>query len=236
MKAILSLTLASLLLFSCTPKFYTPNVQNVPMIQKQGDGNVTLSGSASRAEFQGAYGITNHLAVQANAGFFFPKSLATGDGGSGQFVEGGFGYFKPIAQSFIFETYGLVGIGSVNNRFPSSTGSEPGTNGTLDANILRYGVQPSISLKMKHFSLGLSSRIAMLNYSNISGNFVYASENQQQYLYDNRSNFLLEPALTFRAGLEHLKFQLQFIRSYNFSNPRFKQDFNSVTIGLNYGF
>ena len=58
----------------------------------------------------------------------------------------------------------------------------------------------------------------------------------QIYLRDNNSNFLLEPALTFRGGFERLKLQLQFIRSYNFSNPRFKQDFNSVTLGLNYGF
>ncbi len=236
MKTVSSLILLAAMISSCSPRFYTPNSQNIPMMREQGQTVVTGGGSGSRAELQAAYGLTDHIAVQANGGLFFPKNIENGDGGSGHFVEGGIGYYKPVYQSFSFETYALLGGGRVENHLLSTTGSDPGTNGKLDATIMRYGLQPSFSYVTKYFTVGLSTRIAMLNYSDISGNLVYASENQQQYLQDNNNNFLFEPALTMRGGSEKLKLQIQFIRSYNFSNPKFKQDFNAATIGLNYRF
>lgn len=67
---------------------------------------------------------------------------------------------------------------------------------------LRYGIQPGFGFKTKYFSAAISTRIVSLNYSNIKGNLVYNGENQIAYLNDNKSNFLLEPALTVRGGLE----------------------------------
>ncbi len=223
-------------LCSCNPKFYSPTSQNVPLMQEQGQTNLSGNVSDKRAEVQAAYAVTNHMAIQANGGVFYPKNIESGDGGSGQFIEGGIGYFTPVYESFVFETYAIVGGGRMENHFPSSMGDQPGTNGNISASLMRYGIQPSFGFHTKYFSMALSTRLAMLTYSNIDGNLIYGNENQQAYLRDNDDNFLFEPALTFRGGSERVKLQLQFIRSYNFSNPRFKQDFSVVTLGLNVNF
>ena len=94
---------------SCSPKYYTPNTQNVPLISEKGETNLTLAGNGNQVEFQGAYGVGNNIAIQANGGIFIPADLDNGNGGSGKFVEFGVGYFIPVTESLVFETYGLLG-------------------------------------------------------------------------------------------------------------------------------
>ncbi|MDD4148788.1 MAG: hypothetical protein PHE33_02050 [Bacteroidales bacterium] len=221
---------------SCSPKFYTPNTQNVPLITEKGETNLTLSGNANQVEFQGAYGITKNIAVKANGGLFIPSDLDNGDGGSGKFIELGGGYFKPITENWIFEAYGIFGFGSFENHLVSTTNDHPLTNGDITANILRIGVQPNFGFKSKYFSAAVSSRIVNLSYSKIKGDLIFDDINQQNYLKDNSSNFLIEPALTIRGGFEKIKLQVQYGYSLNLSNRDFKQDNTFLTVGLNFNF
>jgi hypothetical protein len=75
-----------------------------------------------------------------------------------------------------------------------------------------------------------------LNYSNIEGDLIFENVNQAAYLEDNKSNLLLEPALTLRAGVEKVKLQAQMGVSYNLNHPDFRQDKSFFTIGLNFNF
>jgi hypothetical protein len=221
---------------SCNPKYYTPNTQNVPLISKQGETNLSLSGNANQVEFQGAYGVTNGFAIQANGGLFIPKDLDNGDGGSGKYIEVGGGYFTPIHEHFVFELYGIAGAGSVENHLPSTIDGNPGTQGDISANIFRYGIQPNFGFKSKYFTAAVSSRFVNLRYSNIDGDLVYNGEDQVSYLRDNRSSFLIEPALTLRGGIDKIKLQLQVGYSWNASNEAFRQDDGFITLGLNFNF
>ena len=223
-------------LASCSPKFYTPNTQNVPLISEKGETNLTLSGNGNQVEFQGAYGIGKNIAIQANGGLFIPKDIDNGDGGSGKFVEFGAGYFTPVSENWVFETYGIVGFGSFENHLPSTKSGNPQTTGDISASILRIGIQPNFGYKSKYFSAAVSSRIVNLSYSNIKGDLIYANENQPKYLKDNSSNFLIEPALTLRGGVEKIKLQVQYGYSLNLTNSDFKQDKPFLTIGLNFNF
>ena len=108
------------MLASCSPKFYVPNTQNVPLIREKGEVDLTLSGNGNQVEFQGAYGVSNAFAVQLNGGAFIPSDLDNGNGGSGKFVEVGGGIFKQMSDHVIFETYGIVGLGSFENHLPST--------------------------------------------------------------------------------------------------------------------
>lgn len=72
-------------------------------------------------------------------------------------------------------------------------------------------------------------------YSKIEGDLVYEGLGQVKYLKDNASNFLVEPAVTLRAGFDKFKFQLQYY-SMNLSKSDFKQDNNFLTFGLNFTF
>lgn len=239
MKKIKNLFLMAVVLglVSCSPRFYTPDTQNVPLISEKGETNLTLSHSLvdNHVEFQGAYGITNNIAIKTNGGIFRPSDRDN-DGGSGRFIEIGGGYFKPITEKWIFETYGILGFGNVENHFPSTINNYPQTNGDISANIFRYGIQPNFGYKSKYFSTAISSRIVNMNYSNIKGNLIFEDVNQQTYLGDNSSNFLIEPALTLRAGFDKFKFQIQSGFSFNLSNSNFKQDHLFLTIGLNFNF
>ncbi len=221
---------------SCSPIYYSANTQNVPLISEKGETNLTLSGNTNQVEFQGAYGITENIAIKANGGLFIPSNLDNGDGGSGKFIEFGGGYFKPVTENWIFETYGILGIGGFENHFPSTKADYPLTNGDISANILRVGIQPNFGFKSKYFSAAVSSRFVNLFYSNIQGNLMFDNKNQQDYLNENSSNFLLEPAITLRGGFEQFKLQLQYGYSFNLSNSDFRQDKTFLTLGLNFNF
>ncbi len=221
---------------SCSPKFYTPNTQNVPLISEKGETNLTLSGNGNQVEFQGAYGIGKCIAIKANGGLFRPTDINNGNGGSGKFIEFGGGYFKPVSEKWVFEAYGIAGFGSFENHLPSTTNDYPLTTGNISADILRIGVQPNFGYKSKYFSAAVSSRIVNLSYNNIKGDLIFDGQNQPNYLKTHSSNFLVEPALTVRAGVKKFKLQLQYGYSINVTNRDFRQDNSFLTIGLNFNF
>lgn len=232
----LFLLIVNLFICACSPKFYTPNTQNVPIIRAKGQTNLSFAGNGNQVEFQGAYGLSNALAVQLNGGFYIPKNEGNGDGGSGRILEAGLGYYKNIGDALLFDTYVLIGAGKMENHFPSSVVDNPNTTGKLTADVLRFGIQPSLSFHRKYFSLSLSARMTSLNYSNIDGTLIYASEDQATYLEDNKSNFMIEPAITVRGGTEKFKLQVQLARPINVSHPGFKQDKSLISLGLNFNF
>lgn len=221
---------------SCSPKYYAPNTQNVPLISQKGETNLTLSGNDSQVEFQGAYGVGNNFAIKANGGLFIPSDLDNGNGGSGKFIEFGGGYYKLLNTHLIFETYGILGFGSFENHLPSTIEDYPQTTGDISANLVRVGIQPNIGFKSKYFTLALSSRFVNLSYNNIEGDLMFGDKSQAQYLEDHSSNFLIEPALTVRAGLEKVKLQLQYGYSFNASDISFKQKRALLTMGLSFNF
>lgn len=230
------LAFTAVLVASCSPKYYSPNTQNVPLMREQGQTNLTVAGNTNQVEFQGAYGITEHVAVQLNGGLFIPKDLDNGNGGSGNFVEGGAGYFTPVGTNFVFEAYGLFGFGGFENHLPSTVENHPATTGDISANIARYSIQPSFGYVTKYFTVAVSSRISSLNYNKISGDLIFEDREQVNYLKENKSLMLLEPALTIRGGLQKFKLQLQVGGSFNLSNNSFRQDNAFMTLGLNFNF
>lgn len=228
---VLALTLSS-----CSTKFYVPNTQNVPIIDSRGQTNLTLAGNGNQVEFQGAYGLTDGLAMQVNGDWVIPPDLENGSGGSGRFVEGGLGYFKRISKDFLFDTYALAGFGNMENHFPTSGLPNPTPAGIISANLNRFSLQPGLSFRRKYFSITGSARVSSLNFTSIEGNLTLDNIDQVAYLGSNKSNFLVEPALTIRGGVEKIKLQLQVLHSFNLSHSDFRQDDGLVSIGLNFNF
>lgn len=225
-----------LLLSACSPKFYSPNTQNVPLISEQGETSLTLTGNGNQVEFQGAYGVAPHISIMANGGLFIPAELDNGNGGSGKFAEIGGGYFIKIGDNFVFETYGLLGFGAFENHLPSTVNDYPSTKGDISANLFRYGIQPNFGFKSDHFNAAISTRIVGLNYSGIKGDLIFEDVDQVSYLNSNKSLFLIEPALTLQGGLNKLKLQFQIGYSLNLTNNDFRQDQTFATLGLSFRF
>lgn len=220
----------------CTTTYYIPNTQNVPVIDAKGVTSLDLAGTGNQVEFQAAYGITEALAIQANGAWYIPNDADNGNGGSGSLYEGGIGYYKNLSENWLFDTYALVGAGRVENHFPSTLPTVPVTTGRIEASALRYGLQPSITYRTPYFSVSGSVRATQLSYSNISGSVYLDGLQQERYLADNNSQFLLEPALTLSGGLERVKLQLQLLQSINLTNSEFKQDNTLLSVGLNFHF
>jgi hypothetical protein len=231
-----AILLLGLLWVGCSPKYYVPNTLNVPMIQAKGQTNLTLAVNDNQGELQGARGLTDSLALQVNLGFVNPKAEDNGNNGSGTLLEVGLGYYRNLTPSLLFDVYGLLGAGSVKNDFPSSLAANPGTTGKISAEMSRFGVQPSLTLHGRRFSLSGSVRLSALHYRKIEGSLIFAGENQVDYLNRHKSQTLFEPALTFRAGGGKVGLQVQLVRSVNLTDSDFRQDDGVATVGINFRF
>ncbi len=229
-----------LLLFSaCSPIYYAPNTHNVPLLQEKGEGMVSLSaptGSGDGAELHGAYAISPNTGLMLNIASFNVQDDNSGNGGKGGLVELGVGYYRSLLERVVFETYGLLGGGDVENHFPSTVGGNPSTTGKIESKFTRYGFQSALGFKLDKVDIAFSARITHLNYSDISGSLVFSGEDQVQYLTERRNHWLAEPALTIRLGNEPLKLQIQMVRSYNLTDSDFRQDEKETSLGLVYHF
>ena len=233
-RLILSFTILSL--YSCTTIYYIPNTQNIPVIDKKGKTSLTIAGSKEQGEILAAYGVGESIALMSDIIVIFPQTRENGDGGSGYLVDLGAGYFKPLNMNLLFDSYALVGFGKFENHFPSTISAFPLTTGTISANLLRLGIQPSLSYYTEFFSITGSARFTSLSYLNIKGSLNHGNIDQIGFLESNRSNFLIEPAITIRGGIEKVKLQFQYLHSFNVSNPEFPQTKDIYTLGLNFRF
>lgn len=232
-------------LAGCSPVFYSPPSQNVPLLthEKEFTASASLvSGTAaSSVGVKAAYAVSPHVGIMAGGNAYLPDSKAdSASYGSGGLFEAGAGYFTPMSNKFVFETYGLFGFGQMKNNFPKSVKKHPGTDGKINANLFSLAIQPSFGFKSKYFEAAVSTKGSLVTYSNIGGNLMERNEDQsaegsqQAYLKANKSNFMIEPAITLRAGFDFLKLQLQAGKSLNLSHPNFPQDEGWVSMGLSY--
>lgn len=233
------------LIFACSPVFYSPSSQHIPLLTEENKFSASASyitaESTESMAVKAAYAVSPRWALMAGGSSHFRgKTSPTSSSGGGGYVEAGGGYFTKISQKFVYETYGLLGFGSMDNRFPQSMANYPNTNGRIKANVLSLAVQPSIGFKSRYFEAALSARTSLINYRNIRGNLITQNADQQsptgqqEYLSAHRNNVLLEPAITLRGGLDILKFQLQGGASFNISHRNFPQDDSWLSFGLVY--
>ena len=106
------------LISGCSPKYYAPNTHNVPLLDQKGEGVTSFVIGEGRAELQGAYAVSGSVALMLNAASLNPKDDEEGDGGKGGLLEIGVGYYHTLSKNVVFETYGLLGRGDVENHFP----------------------------------------------------------------------------------------------------------------------
>jgi len=196
----------SILLSSCSWIYYVPNKQNVTLFKEKNEiaGNVAIStGSESTGfEIQGAYSLTNHLAIQGNY-----QSWASVDNSLGYLAEIAPGYFFPVGNDFVFETY--VGLGKGQSFYPLNA-LFPQLNDVIEVQFDRYFLQPAIGYTSKNIDFAFSTRVCMVDYY---GNKPYAwgtNENLNDINYARINQFFtMDPALTFRFGFRNVKIQFQ---------------------------
>lgn len=221
----------------CSHYFYTPESHNVPLLSEKNDLHVELKSSFGaegfdNTEMQSAYAITNRIGIMGSAllgTYETSVSNEQQDGisyesanGNISFFNIGAGFFTPVWEKFVFETYLGYGIGNVKNVYDN-----------IGESKLRYGkpfIQPSFGYKTKYFEAAISSRLNSLNYYKIedSQTPIHFRDRFTNNIRNNKNSLLLEPAITARGGWKKLKIQLQLSKSYNLNNDlfRFNEDNN----------
>ena len=239
------LLLAPLFVAACSPVFYSPSSQHIPLLSEENEFTASagyiMAESTESMALRAAYALRPHWGVMGNGNFYFGGDAdANIASGGGSFIEAGAGYFTRISKKFLFESYGLVGFGGMNNRFPQTITQYPNTNGKITAALLGLGLQPSFGFKSRYFEAALSMKTSLITYMNIQGNLITQNidqeipSSQQEYLSTHRHNFLLEPAITLRGGWELLKLEVQTGGSLNLTHRDFPQDGSWVSFGLVY--
>jgi len=216
---------------SCTHYNYVPNMHNVPLFQQKEEFHLDLSGSVgnefSAFEVQTGFSLGNNFAIIGN-GFFHDadREMFNDEYCRGHIIEGGAGAFVPMKDNMVFESYIGVGFGKIENGFDDDATTK------LDFN--RYFFQPSLGYTSDFLDFAVSLRLSGLRYNDIHFTGELNSDDQDQIMYINRNPFsiLVEPALTLRAGWEHVKFQLQLGYSVNATNPDLLQEDLNASIGM----
>ncbi len=240
--------LSSLLLLGlngCSPIYYSPTAQHVPLLTEKGYVNLSLYGgygtdsepedeSVNLFGLNGAAAITNNLALKLSTGFAFGDENGYGQG-NGQNYEFGGGFFAPLGEEFVIEGYGYYGTGRVKYEYERNSSS--GTVETVTSNFSSVGFQPNFGYRTKYFSAAISGKFHSVQYNNVKGDLVFSSVDQIAYIQNQDSHFHIEPAVTIAAGYKQFMGQLQIVKGFNTTNDSFRQStlFPSIAFAYKFG-
>ena len=264
MKINFLLFLISISFFACySPRYvYSPATQNIPLLNKKNDIELSAFYAGSINVFQGkgnynrgfdlqtAWAITNHVAFMINESArweknggndsFFPadSSLLSY---KRNFTEFGVGYFSSGKKNtkLQIQAFGGAAFGS-SKIFDDFISNNTHENKYHHSNVTKLFVQPALIYSpFKNFYTALSSRFTEVVFTHVSTNY-----NQQQlnnYLLDSITVspvFFWEPAVSYLFALKKipLKFQLQASLTV-LLNHRFIEHRNSnIGLGITYNF
>lgn len=232
--------LASAICFcSCNHLYYAPSSANTPLFREKNEGmlNAGFIGTdeASGVQVQSAYAVGKNVGVLLNF-MTMGESNNTSynnqnvkEKGRGTYVEAAAGYFKPFSNiKFVFETYGGIGAGMINNHYASSERSKVG--------LTKLFIQPAIGLRLPNYQMSLATKFsaAMLKIksSDLSSTGLPDEYAKLYYLPDHKTSFLFEPTLTFRAGLKSVMLQAQVTLSLNINNKNLPQEDDLFSLGV----
>ncbi len=214
------------ILTSCS--VYTPNTLHTPLFVHQGQASV---GAHINQGFniQGSYAVTDHIAIMGNL-LQVKNSVdnnSTSREGNGALYELGAGYYTPMGKT-VFEINGGIGFGNLD--IEKNISSEVRK---FEAKGTRFFLQPSLGYVSKNFEAAFTTRAALLKFNNISTTYLAEDLSADDFVDIDQPTWLfIEPAITLRAGLEKLKFQVQIGKSIKTNKEELGYDSGMISFGL----
>jgi len=212
------------LMSACRARFYTPNRNPVPLFQDAGDLYVDASTNlVNKYDLTAGYALTKNIGAYAGyAGSALKTTYTYTDSNNtttnttneqkrynGDMLNLGIGYFLNKAESsqFRFEVFGDLALGNYRNSYNSN-----GKNVFLNGNFTRIGIMPNVGYVSSDskFAIAYSIRASQIMFSNTRCNDFSFWQTDLDRLNSKVNYTMLEHALLFRAGGEHVKFQMQF--------------------------
>lgn len=245
MNFALALSFAVIFITGCSfpHYYYSPNIQNVPLYTDSLEFTGLIAGSTGDVnhfmEFQAGFSFPYHIAW--TAGFFFGGKDRSGedytDFSKSRYFESALGYYTPIRNIGVFELYGGYGRGSQDHTFSYSEYDNwlkwyVVPDGSADLSFSKFFIQPNIGIKERWIEAAFSCRVNYLNFDRIDVyNTVHHLE-QLNLLKENRTPWLVEPALTLRLGGKFIKGQMQFVYSGNIDEPDLRFEKIRLSMGV----
>ncbi len=236
-RALMCMMLLSFLLTGCVHYYYYPGMHNVPLFKEKGESRATLALSegeeTSALEVQAAHSISDKYAAALN--FMYASGGSGKDFGEGKYLEGAFGYYKPLAKSKVFEVFGGIGAGNQHHDYSIGVfGMNDVYKGFSELSFTKVFVQPSIGYSSNIFDVALSTRFSNLYFHKVNNQIDSGISDlvEVNKISQNRNSILFEPGITLRAGWKQAKLQLQFNTSTNLTHPQLKFEYYNLNIGL----
>ncbi len=224
-RIVLWLVICALCLSGCIHSYYAANSHNVPMLTDKKDTRASLNyylGSRESITFipglelQGSFALGRHIGVM---GSFLTMGKARNDiYVHARYGDLGLGYYwTDPSKKLVLETYVAYGLGYAENGFEGDAFSS--------SDFTKLFIQPSVGFKSRFFDMSFSWRYGQVHHSSIGpgGTLPEYAIMEFEYILQNRSYSVSEPALTFRFGDQNLKAQIQtgWSSSASFHNSRF---------------
>ena len=190
MKKYIVFLIIGLVFTSCG--IYRPNIVNVPLMENKGQAQLSSHISFNGYDCQGAYALTDKIALIANYNNLGIKREGTTTNYSIQkhaFAEIGAGCFKKGTKGKLIEFFFIAGNG-VTSRFVTGgdtlAGNIPSFTNFRKAEYSRFLVQADIGKRFKKFEYAFSPRILFIHYYNIEDNSTdQFKELPTSYLYSD---------------------------------------------------
>ena len=229
----IGLLVISMLSTSCNTTLYVPNAVNAPLLKEKNE----IKASIGASNFQAAYGITGNVGVIANAYWDNFKADVTSGGitteteNKGKLFEVGVGYFKPITENVVFETYVGGGLGNIDF-------SNDNTQKYYEVDATKFFVQPAIGYVGKIFDIAFTPRFSAVKYNGLNTRGYTQAELNEEYLnksdVEGKTWMFLEPAITARVGYKFIKLQAQFGFASKLTSGDLKYESKFSSLGLSF--
>ena len=227
----------SILVSSCSPVFYAPSTQNVPLLKEKGE--VNIGGGYSNTDR--GEGISLNFAVAVDSSWAVAGSFNSLGGGeknatdswrtTGNYFEAAAGKFNSSPTGpWVYEAFLGLGYGAINNEI---------NNDFVDAKFLKPYLQPTFGLRTKHIDFVITPRLSVVNYisEDIRINEPVDERRVLDFFDEKGTTFVFEPGATLRLGIRNVKIQLQYVySSFSYDSRDEDEPFDSemLTVGLNF--
>lgn len=224
-----------LFLISCAP-VYVPNARNAPLFTKKGQVQGTAMAGLNGTDFQGAYSITDNIALAGN--FAFSEYIDSLNGGSYlsnnfkyKYFEGAVGYFKSEGNAIyeVFAGYGMGdGLSFANNEHAPSRISDE-----ITGKYRRLFIQPSIGFRKKDLQLIVTARLSFVDFYELKkfGNPEFIN---------TRTTLFFEPAVTLKLNFIEDRLFIPIQAGVNMPANIYQTDYGysfiSTSVGLGFRF
>ncbi|GLU53119.1 hypothetical protein Dfri01_25800 [Dyadobacter frigoris] len=232
---------ATVMLYSCSPYYYSPNKGNVPNIRERNDIRLDagLSGGfvMRGADVQFAYAPLAHVGVMVNGAFsksvYETSDLSTKKTDTrSHYFEAGLGYFSKLEENkrWVFEMYAGAGKGDYKLWYRDDQSARVHMN--------KCFVQPSLSFTHpnRNIELSIGSRFSGVNHSLESYTLVDDSNHYDlwnlQHKVDQLSVYW-EPSFRFSGGGSRVKGYVSCTPSIGmFNRNGAEREYVNISLGM----